>query len=243
MKVKVELDEGSIALLILDGYSAGKFIHNGTDVQYFNSADEAIKWATDIGYEVIGSNSYAIEAMAKAAGIEVVDVKLAELEPGDLSGLPIAADRVKVCAAQMGLFTLKMGDELILDNEDEPVVFSTEQSARQYAIDCGYKLCTFDADRKMAEDYFANTPQHFASIEPIDKSSNHQTSFPKGMTVKELKDLIKDWPETNDLGEATEVWIGDDDTCSPVYSVCPLNTTLDDNGKVSYDLNLSSDKE
>lgn len=49
-------------------------------------------------------------------------------------------------------------------------------------------------------------------------------SFPKGLTVKELKELIKDWPETNSLGEPTEVWF-EDEKCesSRVRQVWPLN--------------------
>ena len=32
-------------------------------------------------------------------------------------------------------------------------------------------------------------------------------NFPNGLTVKELKNAIKDWPEINVNGEPTEVWI------------------------------------
>ena len=31
--------------------------------------------------------------------------------------------------------------------------------------------------------------------------------FDEGLTVKELKEIIKDWPETRDDGSPTEVWL------------------------------------
>lgn len=34
---------------------------------------------------------------------------------------------------------------------------------------------------------------------------NHK--FPQGMTVKELKALVKDWPEEDENGEPTDVFI------------------------------------
>lgn len=34
--------------------------------------------------------------------------------------------------------------------------------------------------------------------------------FANGMTVKELKNFIKDWPEENMHGEPTEVWFNTD---------------------------------
>jgi|AGFS01.1.fsa_nt_gi hypothetical protein len=33
--------------------------------------------------------------------------------------------------------------------------------------------------------------------------------FENGMTVRELKELIKDWPEERADGTPTEVWLGD----------------------------------
>ena len=37
------------------------------------------------------------------------------------------------------------------------------------------------------------------------KPKDHQ--FPNGLTVKELKTIVADWPEVDHLGEPTEVWI------------------------------------
>jgi hypothetical protein len=31
--------------------------------------------------------------------------------------------------------------------------------------------------------------------------------FINGMTIKELKNILNVWPETNDMGEESEVWI------------------------------------
>lgn len=56
-----------------------------------------------------------------------------------------------------------------------------------------------------------------------------QQSFPNGLTVAELKELIKDWPETNECGEPTEVWFENEDGVSSIIrSVWPLN--LDEGG-------------
>lgn len=56
-------------------------------------------------------------------------------------------------------------------------------------------------------------------------------TFPDGLTVKELKALIKDWPETNADGEPTEVWIGDGRNLSNlVRDVTPLNLRTNDAG-------------
>ena len=32
-------------------------------------------------------------------------------------------------------------------------------------------------------------------------------NFPNGLTVKELKAIVKDWAETDENGDPTEVWI------------------------------------
>ncbi len=48
--------------------------------------------------------------------------------------------------------------------------------------------------------------------------------YPAGMTVKQLKELVATWPDTNDEGEFCEVWIGTrDGLSSPAVSVWPLN--------------------
>lgn len=59
---------------------------------------------------------------------------------------------------------------------------------------------------------------------------NQIVVFLEGMTVKELKEIIKDWPEVNSEGEPTEVWVGNaNGTSNPVYSAASLNKhTLED---------------
>ena len=60
------------------------------------------------------------------------------------------------------------------------------------------------------------------------------------ITVAQLKELIKDWPEENWDGEPTEVWIGDKTGLSnPCRSIFPLNYRVDD-GKESADIILDS---
>jgi hypothetical protein len=44
-----------------------------------------------------------------------------------------------------------------------------------------------------------------------------------GLTVKQLKELIKDWPEEYENGDETEVWIDDGPGTSQVREVWPLN--------------------
>lgn len=48
--------------------------------------------------------------------------------------------------------------------------------------------------------------------------------FPGGLTVKQLKEAIKNWPETNEDGNPTEVWI-ETGWCmsSVVVEITPLN--------------------
>jgi hypothetical protein len=64
-------------------------------------------------------------------------------------------------------------------------------------------------------------------------------SFPNGVTVKELKEAIKDWPEIDHYtGDPTEVWIGtQDDRSNQARTICPLNMRIDDE-KTSADLLL-----
>lgn len=48
--------------------------------------------------------------------------------------------------------------------------------------------------------------------------------FPHGLTVRELKELIKNWPEEYSNGEPTTVWIETSDGLSnQVAEVVPLN--------------------
>lgn len=50
--------------------------------------------------------------------------------------------------------------------------------------------------------------------------------FPNGLTVRELKEMIKDWPEEDEFGNESEVWIETSDGLSNlVTSVWPLNST------------------
>ena len=65
--------------------------------------------------------------------------------------------------------------------------------------------------------------------------------FDNGMTVRELKEIIKDWPETNQYGEDCEVWVETGkNLSSPVTTAGPLNLREDDNGNVSADFILES---
>jgi len=48
--------------------------------------------------------------------------------------------------------------------------------------------------------------------------------YKKGLTVKELKSLVKDWPEETSTGELTEVWVSTiSGFSSPVTEVSELN--------------------
>ena len=53
--------------------------------------------------------------------------------------------------------------------------------------------------------------------------------FSDGMTVRELKETIKDWSETDLNGESCEVWIETKDGCNgQVHAVYPLNLRKSD---------------
>ena len=48
--------------------------------------------------------------------------------------------------------------------------------------------------------------------------------FPNDLTVKELKEIIKDWPEIDHMGEPTQVFIETGkNLSSPVSEIWPLN--------------------
>jgi len=52
--------------------------------------------------------------------------------------------------------------------------------------------------------------------------------YPKGMTVKELKQLIKNWPNEDIYGEPTRVWIGTGTMLSSIVTeVSPLNHRIE----------------
>ena len=62
-----------------------------------------------------------------------------------------------------------------------------------------------------------------------------------GITVRKLKGLIKDWPEEDQYGDETEVWLSTGAyTSSPLVEVCPLNLRQSEDGKVWSDLALTS---
>lgn len=59
--------------------------------------------------------------------------------------------------------------------------------------------------------------------------------FFNGMTVKELKEAIKDWPEEDENGEPCEVWIGSWNGCSnQVRSLYPLNKRESEDGSKKW---------
>jgi hypothetical protein len=69
---------------------------------------------------------------------------------------------------------------------------------------------------------------------------NMSKTFPNGLTVRELKQLIKDWPEVDErTGEARKVWVDiGEEVSSPARSVWELNVR-EDNGVRSADILLS----
>lgn len=65
------------------------------------------------------------------------------------------------------------------------------------------------------------------------------TEFKGGMTVKELKEAIKDWPETFENGEPCEVWMSTGrQLSSPVTSICPLNMDREQSADVIFGCNV-----
>lgn len=65
--------------------------------------------------------------------------------------------------------------------------------------------------------------------------------FANGMTVKQLKELIKDWPEMDRDGEPTEVWIETGKgLTSPVTMATTLNLREMDDGTETADFLLES---
>ena len=50
------------------------------------------------------------------------------------------------------------------------------------------------------------------------------SNFPNGLTVKEFKEIVKDWVESDEDGEPTEVWIETGlGLSSVVIEISPLN--------------------
>jgi len=64
--------------------------------------------------------------------------------------------------------------------------------------------------------------------------------FEKGLTVKELKEIIKDWPEQREDGEDCQVWLGSRDGFSnEAVEVATLNLSSDG----SADLLISTEED
>lgn len=64
-------------------------------------------------------------------------------------------------------------------------------------------------------------------------------SFPNGLTVRDLKKIIADWPEEKSDGELTEVWVEMVGLSNMVHGIWRLNP--DSNG--AADLSLTIDPE
>jgi hypothetical protein len=67
--------------------------------------------------------------------------------------------------------------------------------------------------------------------------------FPNGMTVAELKAMVRDWPETDEYGEPCEVWLCDGKGLSnQAKTATPLNMRQSEDGtKVWADFMLEHD--
>lgn len=62
-----------------------------------------------------------------------------------------------------------------------------------------------------------------------------------GITVRKLKELTADWPEEDQYGDETEVWLSTGaHTTSPLVEICPLNKRSSEDGKEWSDLALTS---
>ncbi len=72
------------------------------------------------------------------------------------------------------------------------------------------------------------------------KSSNpEKKTFKNGMTVKELKEAILNWPETDYDGDPCEVWIDNGKECAnQAKGITPLNYRTNDEGAVWADILL-----
>jgi len=78
------------------------------------------------------------------------------------------------------------------------------------------------------KDYSVMFRSHDNNVEGWYKEENLRLKtkcFPNGMTVKELKEIVKNLPEKNKrTGEDYGVWIGTrEDTSNEVKEICPLN--------------------
>ena len=76
---------------------------------------------------------------------------------------------------------------------------------------------------------------------PVNPVEGGPYSFVRGMTVKELKEIVKDWPEVTNFAEPTEVWIETGrGLSSPVVVAMALNYRVTEDGTKTADLVLES---
>lgn len=62
----------------------------------------------------------------------------------------------------------------------------------------------------------------------------------KCLTIKELKEFVKDLPEVDDMGSLTEVWLQTGNgLSSPCISILPLNQRQREDGTYYSDILLS----
>ena len=77
---------------------------------------------------------------------------------------------------------------------------------------------------------------------PCPSESLVMRDFENGMTVRELKAMIKGWPEINQDGEECEVWVQTGrGISSPVTIAGPLNLREDESGNRTADFILGRD--
>ena len=68
-------------------------------------------------------------------------------------------------------------------------------------------------------------------LQNIIDSEPKMISFKNGMTVRDLKQIITDWPEEDEFGNPTEVWIGHNNLSDQVTVIVPLNLRESEDGK------------
>lgn len=82
-------------------------------------------------------------------------------------------------------------------------------------------------------------PTHCKRRWIILNNTNMIKQFTDGLTVRDLKRIIKDWPEEDENGELTEVWVGKHEGWSQmVIEVSSLNKRVSDGGKKWADIIL-----
>lgn len=61
--------------------------------------------------------------------------------------------------------------------------------------------------------------------------------FDDVLTVKQLKDILSNWPETRSNGSPTEVWINrGDNKSSPLQQIWPLDKGDDGTADILFDV-------